>query len=90
MSATCLSRSSSRTVEDTEVPIEARTKVETTEDNVDLDIGDGGVAKAGWDFDLVCFGDSALTFKAGSDSQLRAQNLNNTFTQGFFDPNLTG
>lgn len=37
-SATCLSRSSSGTVADTDVPIEARTKLETTADSEDLDI----------------------------------------------------
>ena len=38
MSATCLSRSSSWTVDGTELPTEARTRDDTTEDSVDLDI----------------------------------------------------
>ena len=37
-SATCLSRSLSETVDGTDVPTEARTRVDTTEDSVDLDI----------------------------------------------------
>lgn len=45
MSATCSSRSLSETVLDTELPIEARTRVETTEDSVDLGIDDNNVPR---------------------------------------------
>jgi hypothetical protein len=46
-SATCLSRSSSGTVDGTEVPTEARTRVDTTEDSVDLDISSEAVVDRG-------------------------------------------